>query len=171
MQLALVTRRFRLSSDLALSHASASLFKFQNASTNCTSLREVTFRYYGSRIRNELFTCRPLSCRLNTSKTMIRATTPSYVPFLFPLLPLLSIWKTLLRLMNQANQNSDDPAAISSRLSSTHTIKQLDHLNVFFMLSRIFFCVFARAAETELAPSPASFTYVMSARAFHPPAR
>ena len=42
-KLALVTRRFRLSSDLASSHDSAISFKFQNASTNSTCLREVSF--------------------------------------------------------------------------------------------------------------------------------
>ena len=74
--------------------------------------------------------------------------------------------------MNQANPNSDGPAANSARLSTTHTIKQPDHLNVFSMLLQIlFYVVFARAAETALAPSPASFTYVMNARDFHRPTR
>ena len=73
--------------------------------------------------------------------------------------------------MIEANPNSDGAVANSARLSTTHTIKQPDHLKVMSMLSGILFYVIARAAETELAPSPASFTYVMNARDFHRPAR
>ena len=74
----------------------------------------------------------------------LRHMSRSYFPFYL-------LWKTLLRLMNQANPNSDGPAATSARLSTTHTMKQSDHLTVFSMLSRILFYVFARTAETELA--------------------
>ena len=56
----------------------------------------------------------------------LRPMSRTYSPF------YLLLWKTLLRLMNQVNLNSNGPAAISVRLSTTHTIKQPDHLNVFF---------------------------------------
>ena len=39
--------------------------------------------------------------------------------------PFYLLWQTLLRLMNQANPNSDGPAANSARLSTTHTISSL----------------------------------------------
>ena len=47
-KLAPETRRFRLPSDLASSHDSASFSKFRNASTNSTSLREITFLFLPS---------------------------------------------------------------------------------------------------------------------------
>ena len=77
-------------------------------------------------------------------------------------------------MTNQTNQNSDGPAKTSSRLSTNHTIKQPDQLKrVFHAVTNnmILQWVFARATETELARSPASFTYGMDARDFHRPAR
>ena len=72
--------------------------------------------------------------------------------------------------MNQANPNSGGSAAIFAGLCTTHTIKPPGHSNVFSMLSRISFYVLVRAAETELASSPASVTYGIHAPDLHRPA-
>ena len=96
---------------------------------------------------------------------MIRTTTLSYVPFLFPILLLM---KTLLRLMNQANPNSDGPVAISARLSTTHTIKQPDHLiKTYFSCNHEYYCTFLREQQKRslllpLPPSRTSWTPVTS---------